>query len=123
MNYTKSQKEALDKVMEVFSDYLATNQTMDVIWSDKLGYIMLSGINGAQDFIGMQPEVLQDAATLCRHLLYEIASDVIQENGEFQDFHLIAPHIQEKVKQRINPYISQIPEYAYLIDTLFEIPE
>lgn len=123
MNYTKSQKEALDKVMEVFSDYLATNQIMDVIWSDKLGYVMLSGINGTQDFIGMQPEILQDAATLCRHLLYEIASDVIQENGEFQDFHLIAPHIQEKVKQRVNPYISKIPEYEYLVDRLFEIPE
>lgn len=123
MNYTKSQKEALDKVMAVFSDYLVTNQIMDVIWSDKLGYVMLSGINESQDSIGMQPEILQDATTLCRHLLFEIASDVIQENGEFQDFHLIASHIQKKVKQRVAPYMSQIPEYEYLVDKLFEIPE
>lgn len=42
--YTKEQNEEIEKVCRVFDSYIRENPYFDVVWSDKLGYIYLSGI-------------------------------------------------------------------------------
>lgn len=123
MNYTKEQKDTIEKVISVFEDYITQCSTMDVVWSDKVGYILLTGISTKRDDICMHPTVLEDAETLCEQLLYEIACDVIQENGPFHDIHQSTPVVRKKIEDAFHPYLIQLPEYQYLADELFEVPD
>lgn len=44
--YTKEQNEEIEKVCRVFDSYIRENPYFDVVWSDKLGYILKKeGVN------------------------------------------------------------------------------
>lgn len=74
MKYTKEQLDAIEKVKTVFSDYIKNSKTLDLIWSDKLGYILITGITKDMNNFVMQPEVLYTAERLCDQLLYMVPS-------------------------------------------------
>ena len=59
--YTKEQKEKLEKVMEVFGDYMKESPYVEVVWSEKIGYIFLNVDKKHQDvdFIMLQANSLQ----------------------------------------------------------------
>lgn len=42
MNYTKVQKEEIEKVKEIFADYIKKSKYLELLWSDKLGYVLLT---------------------------------------------------------------------------------
>ena len=53
--YTKEQNEEIEKVCRVFDSYIRENPYFDVVWSDKLGYIYLSGIAPDREGVCMAP--------------------------------------------------------------------
>ena len=122
MNYTKEQKQSIEKVKNVFSDYLTNCPTMDLVWSDKLGYVLFLGINNAQDNIANAPEIIQDAESLCYNILFEFVCDIIQDSGAFHDIHLSTPLEIIHIKELLHPYMVQLPEYEHLVDRLFTDP-
>lgn len=42
--YDTSVKEAIERVMSVFSEYIKTTPYFDIVWSGKVGYIYISSI-------------------------------------------------------------------------------
>lgn len=40
--YDTSVKEAIERVMSVFSEYIKTTPYFDIVWSGKVGYIYIS---------------------------------------------------------------------------------
>lgn len=121
MNYSKEQRENIEKVKTVFQDYIKHSKTLELLWSDKLGYILIMGINKTMDDISMDPIILEDAETLCYHLLYEIACDVLEAGNNYDDIFKATAAEKDTVKKAFHPYMVQLPEYAHLIEELFMI--
>ena len=66
--YTKEQNEEIEKVCRVFDSYIRENPYFDVVWSDKLGYIYLSGIAPDREGVCMAPLILRTGEDLCEEL-------------------------------------------------------
>ena len=41
MIYTKQEKQKLDRVISVFAERLKESDAFDLVWSDKVGYVLL----------------------------------------------------------------------------------
>ena len=93
--YTKEQNEEIEKVCRVFDSYIRENPYFDVVWSDKLGYIYLSGIAPDREGVCMAPLILRTGEDLC-------SSDE-----------------RKKIKEELKPYMDQLPEYTHLVTELF----
>ena len=122
MNYSKEQKESIEKVRTVFLDYIKNSRTLDLLWSDKLGYLLLTGITKEMDDVYMHPILLEDAETLCHKVLYEIACDVLEAEGNYDDIFDASPIERDRILQAFSPYMVQLPEYEYVIEELFRAP-
>jgi len=122
MKYTKEQLEAIEKVKSVFSDYIINSKTLDLIWSDKLGYILIIGITKDMNDFAMQPEVITSAERLCDQLLYEIACDVLESRGHCHDIYISTPLEKQLILAAYKPYMSQLPEYSHMLEIHFTDP-
>lgn len=122
MNYTKKQLESIEKVKTVFAEYIQNSRTLDLLWSDKLGYILITGITKNMDDFVMQPEVITTAERLCDQLLYEIACDVLESRGHCHDIYISTPLEKQLILKAYQPYMSQLPEYSHMLEMHFINP-
>ena len=122
MTYSKEQREHIEKVKTVFQEYIKSSQTLDLLWSDKLGYVLLTGITKEMDDVCMHPVILEDAETLCYKLLYEIACDVLEADGNYGDIYDVTAEERHYIEQVFHPYMAQLSEYEYVIEELFRAP-
>lgn len=122
MKYTKEQLDAIEKVKSVFSDYLRNSRTLDLIWSDKLGYILITGITKDMNDFVMQPEVIYTSEQLCDQLLYEIACDVLETKGHCHDIYISTPLEKQLILEAYQPYMDQLPEYSHMLEIHFTDP-
>lgn len=118
--YDPSVKEAIERVMRVFSDYIKTTPYFDIVWSDKVGYIYIS-IENCRGTVGdMDCIVLDEPEELLDKLLNEMAVDIMEEGG-----HTLSPVEasaleRAEVERRLNSYLDQLPEYRDRIKLVFE---
>ena len=122
MNYTKEQLESIEKVKTVFADYIQNSRTLDLLWSNKLGYILITGITKNMNDFVMQPEVITTAERLCNQLLYEIACDVLESRGNCHDIYISTPLEKQLILESYQPYMSQLPEYSDMLEIHFIDP-
>ena len=122
MKCSREQIELIKKVEKVFQAYIRESKEFELLWSEKVGYVLLSGITkDMSDFI-MHPKIIIDASQLCFYLLTEIAFDVIKTQDHFHDIHLSSASERELIKTVYLPYMQQLPEYTYLIEEVFADP-
>ena len=122
MKYTKEQLDAIEKVKAVFSDYIKNSRTLDLIWSDKLGYILITGLTKDMSDFVMQHEVIDTAERLCDQLLYEIACDVLESRGHCHDIYISTPLEKQLILEAYQPYMCQLPEYSHMLEMHFTNP-
>ena len=68
--YDTSVKEAIERVMSVFSEYIKTTPYFDIVWSGKVGYIYIS-IDSCRGTVGdMDCLVIDSPEELLDKLLY-----------------------------------------------------
>lgn len=70
----------------------------------------------------MDPIILEDAETLCYHLLYEIACDVLEAGSNYDDIFKATAAEKDAAKKAFRSYLDQLPEYEYLVEELFAVP-
>lgn len=119
--YTKEQKEKLEKVMEVFGDYMKESPYVEVVWSEKIGYIFLNVDKKHQDVDFIIP--LDCTETLCGRLCYEVAQDVLMLTGNDHAVREADPLEKAEIWRRLEPYLEQLPEYRYLAEKMFTSEE
>ena len=118
--YEPGVREAIERVISVFSEYISTTQYFDLVWSDKVGYIYIS-IDNCRGTVGdMDCIVIDDAEKLLDKLLNEMAVDIMEEGG-----HTLSPveaSALERavVERRLSSYLDQLPEYKDRITYVFE---
>ena len=107
--YDTSVKEAIERVMSVFSEYIKTTPYFDIVWSGKVGYIY-----------DMDCLVIDSPEELLDKLLYEMAVDIMEEGGH--DLSPVEASVFERaeVERRLNVYLEQLPEYQDRISFVFE---
>ncbi len=117
--YTKEENKEIERVMDVFSEYICSNPYFDVVWSDKLGYVILDGLSKDMDSLCLAPEIVRDGASICDKAVYNIACDVMVEQGKTLDLYSCGETEKRDIRKALSPYMEQLPEYRYLVDNLF----
>lgn len=120
MKYTQEQCKELDKVMAVFSDYLRDSKQLDLIYSDKFGYILLYDSCTEADRQDLIPIVIDDAGELCDHVIMEMVNDVLRAEHVMHDLCDTTPKERKIIEDALEEYMAKIPEYRYLIAKQFE---
>ena len=122
MIYTKEEHECIERVKEVFAEYIANFKDMDLVYSEKAGYVILFGIRIEEGRLTMDPIFIREGVQLCDFLLYEIACETMTRIGEFHDIHEATAEEKVIIKKAFEPYMVQLPEYEYLIEKQFKLP-
>ena len=65
MTYTKQEKQKLDRVISVFAERLKESDAFDLVWSDKVGYVLLDSSARAARRPSYFPWVQQDFPEWC----------------------------------------------------------
>lgn len=118
MLYTDAQQQEIEKVRLVFNDYIQTSDYLDLVNSEKLGYILLY-INKKARCLEMEPAVIEDGRELCELLISEIASDVLELTQNEHSVSQADPLEKAEILNRMEPFSQQLPEYRHLFEELF----
>lgn len=108
----------MEKVINIFQPYLKDNQYLDIVWSDKLGYILMK-INQKHRAI-MESLIMKDVESLVKELFEEIATDVIVLTGNEHRIEEVDPLEKAEIERRLAVYIEQLPEYANIKEKMFQ---
>ena len=117
MLYTKEQKKELEEMVTAFGDYLRNSEYLELIWSDKIGYILLK-IWVSSRSIPLAPVIIEDGEMLCEELLCEIANDVMEYTGNDHDRKNADPLERAEIRRRYQTYIEQFPQYQQLTEDI-----
>lgn len=118
--YDADVKTAIERVIHVFSDYIKATPYFDLLWSDKVGYIYMS-IEDCRGTVGdMDCVVIESAEELLDKMLYEMATDIMEESGHELSPTEASALEREGVELRLNQYLDQLPEYQDRLQYVFE---
>ena len=106
--------------MDVFADYIRESPDMDLVWSDKLRYVYQRIDLGRRD-IGMVPTVIETPDMLCEELIGEIVQDVLLMTGKEHDGQTADAMEIAEIRERIRPYLDQLPEYSRYMETFMTL--
>ncbi len=117
MLYTKEQKAELEEMAAAFGEYLKNSEYLELLWSDKIGYILLK-LSIPDRSLPLAPVVIEDGEMLYEELLIEIANDVLEYTGNEHDRANADPLEREEIKKRCHPYMEQFPQYQKLAEDI-----
>lgn len=120
--YSEAQQSKIEKVRAAFQDYIQNSGYIDLLWSDKVGYVLLPLNPESEDEIRveLEPELIESAEMLCERLFAEIFYDVINFSGKKHDTDKADAEERAEVQRRLRPYIEKFPEYKSLAEPLYE---
>lgn len=112
----EKEKHEIERVKEVFAEHLRQSPDFELLWSDKVGYVWLAiGVNPLYVDTGIR---IESAADLCGRCLDDVATDVLYMTGNDHALEAADPLELAEIKRRWEPYINQLPDYAYLCKDL-----
>ena len=113
MIYTKQEKQKLERVITVFAERLKESDAFDLVWSDKVGYVLLD-ISTNYDYVDSARRI-ETAEGLCeRHGWRTIALDVLLLTENEHSIETADPLERAEILRRWQPFFEQLPEYEYL---------
>ena len=119
MTYTPEEEMKIKKVLATFHDYIEASSTIDVLFSKKVGYLLVS-LGGGDNPSLYGTDEIESASGLCLSLMEEIAQDCIEKtNPEYDSINQTTAEEREAILERIRQYTRTLPEYAYLEEELF----
>lgn len=104
--YSTSEMKNIEKVIRTFYNYLRDSRRCELLWSDKVGYILIP-INRVKSAPPTGPWVIQGAGDLVSALLREISKDVSGTEKEKR----LSRKERVEFQRRIQDYMTQLPEY------------
>lgn len=103
----------IEAVLAVFSDYIASNPSIDVVYSEKFGYLLVF----QESYIGkfeFQTDFIEDGATLCKRILDYMEIDFASERGF--GYWYVSREYYTEFRKAIQMYMTQLPKYEYLLE-------
>lgn len=114
-NYVKRNTE-MDRIVEAFSGYIHRHPNLDLLWSEKLGYVLLS-IDTVRDCL-YGTNIFSNAQKLACCLFNEVVTDVILEQEDCDDISNLNGEGREEVRQRWAPFLEMLPEYKNVCEDI-----
>lgn len=114
-NYVKRNTE-MDRIVEAFSGYIHRHPNLDLLWSEKLGYVLLS-IDTVRDCL-YGTSIFSNAQKLSCRLFNEVVTDVILEQEDCDDISNLNDEGREEVRQRWAPFLEMLPEYKNVCEDI-----
>ncbi len=112
----------IKKVLDVFADFIAVSGYFDIVFSPKVGYLMIPLEEGVFSH-ATEVEEIDSAESLCDELLDQVCGDVLEESDvSYPSLYESSPVVQKKARQQMQRYLSRLPEYAHLMERQFENP-
>ena len=111
-----SRKE-LERIITVFKDYIHASPHLDIVWSEKAGYIYLD----LTPFeTGQDPDayLMETGEELFEKLFSEISLDVFELTGNEDGLSCANPLEIAELKRRLEPFLLKLPEYRPLAEQL-----
>lgn len=109
-------KKEIEKILSIFNSYLFNSQHLDLLLSDKMGYVLLC-IDTVNDMI-LDSILIRDPEELVEQFICEMIADVLSLNDYEHD--KADPLELEEIRRRVKPYIDQLPDYAESIQKLID---
>jgi ribosome-binding protein aMBF1 (putative translation factor) len=117
--YSPEEKEEIENVIAVFSEYIKESAYVDIVWSDKLGYVFLN-IDLDNLSIDMEPIIIESADEMVQELLYEISNDVMDSTSHEHSLEEVPLDLRLEIESRFRPYLEKLPQYRYVADNMFK---
>lgn len=118
MIYTKEQMDEIKKIISVFHSFILSNPHIDLIWSNKVGYVYLSNIIPKSRIIGTEPVIITGPEELCKHLFYDLIYHALSQIDSIYDIPTIPPEEMPSILKLLNPYIQKLPQYRNILEEL-----
>jgi len=113
---TETMSDKIKRMLKVFAEHLRQSPDFELLWSDKVGYVWLTiGVNPVYVDTGIR---IESAADLCGKCLDDVATDVLYMTGNDHALEAADPLELAEIKRLWEPYINQLPDYAYLCKDL-----
>ena len=116
MSFKMKRTLEMRRVESAFADYLENEDSIDLLWSDKVGYVFLT-IN-EKTHQSESCEDLHTAPQLCRRLLDDMAITVMMQTKRNHNFTNMDKDEAVRVRAFWKPVIEKLPDYAYLCDEI-----
>lgn len=116
--YSDTQKQEIQKVIFAFKDYIQSSKYIDLLQSDKFGYILFY-FNPPSKTMPMEPVIIADGSELCKLLVSEICSDVLELTRNEHSVADTDPLEKSEIIKRLEPFAKQLPEYRHLFEEIF----
>lgn len=114
--YTPEELEKIKRVLDVFKEFIRQGSDFDIVYSEKVGYLLLEGGRNLGGFI---PEPIPSAEYLCLRMFDKIADAYQNQYGYPETRWNIPEKEKEEVLKQIQRYSIQLPEYQYLEEKVF----
>lgn len=116
MSFKMKRTLEMRRVESAFADYLENEDSIDLLWSDKVGYVFLT-IN-EKTHQSESCEDLHTAPQLCHRLLDDMAITVLMQTKRNHNFSTMDKDEATQVRAAWKPVIEKLPDYAYLCDEI-----
>lgn len=120
--YSTNQRAAIEKVISVFSDYIRKSPYIDLVCSEKIGYLFLTLNPDAKDpgELELLPFSIKNAEMLCKLLFTEIGYDAADALGKGRGYDEPGEEECAETQKRLRPYLERLPEYRALAEQFFD---
>ena len=112
--YSDSEMRKLDRVIRAFYNYLRDSGRLELLWSDKVGYLLIP-VDVERREAARPPRVIRTALELVEALLGEVALELATCSGKRRLSRKDYPEYQ----RRIEEYMAQLPEYRLCVPAAF----
>jgi len=119
-NYNDEVKGKIERVIEGFQDYIRSTPQLDVLWSEKLGYIYIGLDIVGGTIADMTSELILSDEVLFDKILYEMAVDIMEKAGHTLDPKEASELERREVERQLRQRTALLPEYQTRIPLVFE---
>lgn len=102
----------IEKMCEVFQEYLAEEECIEIVYTEKMGYLHIAKwMNHGEAVYEVKP--VNSASQLCQFLLEDITYNYLEK----EDLLCIEIPIEEEhaLYQRLQRYFTDYPEYQFIL--------
>ena len=120
MLYTDCERNQLKKVISVFNDYIQNNPALDLLYSDKMGYLFVTNVD--QLLSDQYPDTIEkifDAQGLCYSVFWEMFYSTLEQICP-DNPNPVSRINQLKILEHCQSYILQLPEYQKIFDKVID---
>ena len=104
--YSAAEMKNIEKVIRAFYNYLRDSRRCELLWSDKVGYVLIP-INREKEKSIAGPRMIRDAGDLVYAILEEISGEIVSESGRRRFTRKEYPEFERRIRE----YMIQLPEY------------